>query len=307
MLIFLVSDPLTDARYPHGSNDRSATRMLIACPNCATSYELAADALGAGRNVRCARCATTWFATPPLPAPVLTAEAGAPENWPAGLRYIDPNAPPKDDESVEAEAQPADAADALEHIEIASPPLAPLDGAPEGEAAASADPPPAEDVETVAARRARLAREADRKKARKPKLGAMIALAAAVAAALLGFRTDIVRLLPQTARLYAALGMPVNLRGLDIKEVKVGGETHEGAPVLVIEGKVVSKAKQTVEVPKLRFAVRGDRGVEIYAWTVQAETRVLGAGESLPFRTRLASPPPQARDVVVRFLHRRDF
>lgn len=281
--------------------------MLIACPNCATSYELAADALGAGRNVRCARCATTWFATPPLPAPLLPAEAGVPANWPEGLRYIDPNALPKEDEAFEDAVPPAEAAGAPEHIEIASPPLAPLGSASEREGASIADPPPAEDVETVAARRARLAREAERKKARRPTLAAMIAVAAAAAAAILGLRTEIVRLLPQTARLYAALGMPVNLRGLDIREVKIGGETHEGAPVLVIEGKVVSKAKQTVEVPKLRFAVRGDRGVEIYAWTVQAETRVLGAGESLPFRTRLASPPPQARDVVVRFLHRRDF
>jgi hypothetical protein len=134
----------------------------------------------------------------------------------------------------------------------------------------------------------------------------MIAIAASVVTALLAWRTEIVRLLPQTARLYAAIGMPVNLRGLDIRDVKISGDTHEGVPVLVIEGNVVSKLKQTAQVPRLRFALRSKSGVEVYAWTTQAQTPVLAAGEILPFRTRLASPPGDARDVVVRFLHRRD-
>jgi hypothetical protein len=33
---------------------------------------------------------------------------------------------------------------------------------------------------------------------------------------------------------------------------------------------------------------------------------VLGPGESLPFRSRLASPPADAHDVLVRFLNPRD-
>lgn len=280
--------------------------MLIACPNCATSYDLAADALGGGRNVRCARCETTWFATPSLPASMLeSAEADAPSNWPAGLRYIEPRDAPAEEPVVDE--QLTDPQRSGQEIEAPSPPLVPL--ADPREPIDNADETgraPPEDIETVAARRARLAREAERKKARKPALGATIALAAAIATALLAFRNEIVRALPQTARLYAAIGMPVNLRGLAIKDVKISGETHEGVPVLVIEGAVVSKAKQTVEVPKLRFAMRGAGGVEIYAWTMQAQTRVLAAGESLPFRTRLASPPAEARDVVVRFLHRRD-
>ena len=39
--------------------------MLIVCPTCATTYQIKAGALGdAGRNVRCASCKNTWFATP---------------------------------------------------------------------------------------------------------------------------------------------------------------------------------------------------------------------------------------------------
>src|SRR5215475_1189716 len=37
--------------------------MLIVCPNCSTSYAIEPGSLGSdGRNVRCARCKTTWFA-----------------------------------------------------------------------------------------------------------------------------------------------------------------------------------------------------------------------------------------------------
>src|SRR5256885_8405249 len=39
--------------------------MLIVCPTCATTYQIKLAALGeAGRNVRCANCKNTWFATP---------------------------------------------------------------------------------------------------------------------------------------------------------------------------------------------------------------------------------------------------
>ena len=33
---------------------------------------------------------------------------------------------------------------------------------------------------------------------------------------------------------------------------------------------------------------------------------MLGSGNGLPFRARLASPPPDGRDVIVRFFNRRD-
>src|SRR5262245_9346052 len=40
--------------------------MLIACPNCDTSYDLEASSLGrAGRSVRCVRCRHVWFAANP--------------------------------------------------------------------------------------------------------------------------------------------------------------------------------------------------------------------------------------------------
>jgi hypothetical protein len=68
----------------------------------------------------------------------------------------------------------------------------------------------------------------------------------------------------------------------------------------------VNVTNRTVEVPRLRFALRSRAGHEVYAWTTVTGRSTLGPGESAAFRTRLASPPSEGRDVVVRFFNRRD-
>jgi hypothetical protein len=76
--------------------------------------------------------------------------------------------------------------------------------------------------------------------------------------------------------------------------------------MLLVEGQIVSAAKRTVEVPRLRFAARNEAGNEIYTWTALPTRTLLSPGEALPFRSRLASPPPETHDVLVRFFNRRD-
>jgi hypothetical protein len=161
------------------------------------------------------------------------------------------------------------------------------------------------DIETVAARRAR---EALLRRRRWPISGLAAAILALVAvdAALLGWRNDVVRLLPQTASFYAAIRIPVNLRGLAFENIKTSSETEDGVTVLVVEGSVVNVMAKAVEVPRLRLSVRNDSKNEIYTWTAQPERSLLGPAEKLPFRSRLASPPAEARDVLVRFFSRHD-
>jgi hypothetical protein len=115
-----------------------------------------------------------------------------------------------------------------------------------------------------------------------------------------------VKHVPQLASLYATLGMPVNLRGLTFTDVRISRDMHDGTPVLVVEGTIVSAASKAVEVPRIRFAMRNETGSEIYAWTALPSREVLGPGETLPFRSRLASPPGEGRDVSVRFFTRLD-
>lgn len=161
------------------------------------------------------------------------------------------------------------------------------------------------DIESVAARRARADARRRRNRPRIPLPLAIVALVT-LCGALLGWRKDIVRHAPQLASFYSAIGLPVNLRGLAFADLKIGNEIHDGVPVLVVEGMIVSTISMPVDVPRLRFALRNATGAEVYAWTAQPSQPVLGAFETMPFRSRLASPPAEGHDIQVRFFTRRD-
>jgi predicted Zn finger-like uncharacterized protein len=125
-------------------------------------------------------------------------------------------------------------------------------------------------------------------------------------ALLVGWRSDIVRALPQTASFYALTGLPVNLRGLTFDGVVSTTERQEGEPILVVEGNIVNNTHKVIRVPRLKFAMRNAVAQEIYSWTADPARRSLPPGETVAFRTRLASPPVEARDLVLRFATRRD-
>ena len=161
------------------------------------------------------------------------------------------------------------------------------------------------DIESVAARRARANARRRRNRLRVPLPLAIVALVT-LCAALLGWRKDVVRHAPQLASFYSAIGLPVNLRGLAFTDLKIGNEIHDGVPVLVVEGMIVSMVSMPVDVPRLRFALRSATGAEVYSWTAQPSQPVLGAFETMPFRSRLASPPAEGHDIQVRFFTRRD-
>ena len=98
----------------------------------------------------------------------------------------------------------------------------------------------------------------------------------------------------------------MNLRGLAFRDIRISSETVEGKPVLLIEGLIVGASKKPVELPRLRFSVRDAHGAEIYAWNAVLDQPVLNPGESASFRSRLASPPPEGRNIDVRFFNKRD-
>ena len=278
--------------------------MLIVCPTCATAYEVTPAALGAGRNVRCASCKNTWFATAEpvfeavAAAPAMAAQPVATDDFAAApTEDVIPPAPPAPD-------NPFAVADA--------PPLVPQDPPEAADAAGKFDPgvPDQPEADAAAAKRARPT-HADRKDGpglfrRLFSLPMLIVAMLAVLLGALNWRAAMVRQFPQTAALYAAIGLPVNLRGLFFEGVKSRNENEDGASVLVIEGTIVNLTTRTLEVPRLRFALRNASGHEVYAWTAQPTRSTIGSGNGLPFRARLASPPADGRDIIVRFLTRRD-
>jgi hypothetical protein len=213
------------------------------------------------------------------------------------------------DNRPDAEGEPVSPAD-IRGFEVQAPPIAPVDldegRAPISVDAEEADEPEPEDIETYAARRG-----SERTKGWSPRwplsrMQSVILFLVIIDSIVIGWRTDFVRAMPQTASFYGLMGLSVNLRGLEFEEVMTTTEQHEGVPILVVEGTVVNKSRRIVDVPRLKFAVRNAAREEVYSWTAVSPRAALPPGESVAFHARLASPPPDGRDVLVRFLNRRD-
>jgi len=293
--------------------------MHIVCPHCTTSYAINLATLGAaGRTVRCSRCREVWLArpedaveiAPAMPAMAEAsqeggnAEADAAAEWEALAR--------------EEEAQNTQTTPVVDSPSISADWPTDGEGARDSTADSEADWPSIAQAdaegheEAVSTHRSRLASLFRLPPLPPipgmPRVSLPVACAAmgALALALMIWRAEMVRLLPQTATFYKMVGLEVNLRGLAFKDIKITNETVEGKPVLVIEGIIVGETKKPVELPRLRFSVRDEQGAEIYAWNAVLEQPVLKPGERAYFKSRLASPPPEGRNIDVRFFNKRD-
>ncbi|MEJ1160327.1 DUF3426 domain-containing protein [Prosthecomicrobium sp. N25] len=118
-------------------------------------------------------------------------------------------------------------------------------------------------------------------------------------------RASLVEAVPSLAGLFRAIGLPVNLRGLAFQSVETLRELDSGQQVLVVEGAIANVSGETRAVPSVRLSLRGDDGQEIYAWSVEPKSTTVAPGASVRFRTKLAAPPDDARDVQIRFSERR--
>jgi len=325
--------------------------MLIACPNCGTSYGVEMATLrpprGWTRQVRCHRCHYVWQAELSYADKlVVAANAVAPVRR-AMAAVAQAAAQPADYAANYAEArlQPLERATALlaNELEVATTSSEPepmqrerLHPMPTAiEACTSAV---AEFLGAIATRVARcysrmgqndwrlqdwslqdrspqisLLQVARLQVARlhvarlqisRPQL--IIAGLLLVDAAIIGWRTDLVWAMPQTASFYAGLGLPVNLRGVEFETVTAAAERHDGEPILIVRVKIGNGTNNVQAVPHLRFAVRDLQLQEIYSWTAAPARGSLAPGEALAFRSELALPPPNTRDVVVRFVDRDD-
>jgi predicted Zn finger-like uncharacterized protein len=283
--------------------------MQIICPHCSTSYGVNAASLGeAGRTVRCSRCKETWLARPEdavefanqtqAMASQENAEQDAASEWDALAREEadqDGEAPHVDSPSIANDWQ--DSAGGHSATDWPSTAQNDLHGA---DSVRSGRFTWLTGLMRPAANR--------RVSSRRPPVSLATACAAmgALVLAIVIWRADLVRLLPQTAAFYKLAGLDVNLRGLRFRDVKITSETVEGKPVLVIEGSITGESSKPVELPRLRFSVRDAQGAEIYAWNAVLEQSVLRPGERALFKSRLASPPPEGRNIDVRFFSKRD-
>lgn len=202
--------------------------------------------------------------------------------------------------------------------EAAGPVAEPIEFNPESlaraqdAAMAQADAPSAKlDSERRNRRAKRLAAADAHHAAAKPKgrssMAVMLMAAGIGTLATLGLmRQETVRLFPESAVVFEAVGLGTSKLALDIRDVTGKLVLEDDRETLNVTGTITNLTKSVQKVPVLRLSVRNKVGHEIYVWTAAADQPEIAPGATTSFRRRLASPPGDSHSVMVRFVAKDD-
>ena len=243
--------------------------MILTCPSCDTRYAVDGSKFpAAGRTVRCAKCGHSWHQGPEAPAEPVA-------------------------EAVPEEAAPAPAAAAVAEAEAPAP-----------SQARGPDPFPTSPTRAYAP--APVA--AEPRAPLGPKLAVvagwagLILVVLLIAVSAVRYRQDIAVIWPQSAGVYSSLGLKVNASGIDFRQVDYRRESEDGQVVLAVSGMIVNAGSRQLPVPQtVRVTLSDASKRELYHWNFKPTVTVLKPGQSVPFTTRLSSPPAAARNLEVRF------
>ncbi|MEX2453753.1 MAG: DUF3426 domain-containing protein [Rhodospirillaceae bacterium] len=116
-------------------------------------------------------------------------------------------------------------------------------------------------------------------------------------------RDTIVEIWPTSQRLYDAAGLspePIEKR-LGVRNVKYAYGSGDKADVLTVAGEVVNISESPTDVPDLRVLFFNNGGDILRRWVFPAPEKRMLPSESVPFSTRVVSPPPEAKHIEVGF------
>ena len=114
-------------------------------------------------------------------------------------------------------------------------------------------------------------------------------------------KAGLVAAFPPSEAVFATLGLPVNLKGLGIADIRSTVVSGDGPPTLTLEGRITNLRPEPMPVPPLRIAVRDKNHRELYYWTSPAPKAQLAVGETVSFHSRLSAPPADGQDLAVSF------
>lgn len=105
------------------------------------------------------------------------------------------------------------------------------------------------------------------------------------------FRQEIATVWPQSASFYAAIGKPVNTRGIKLEVLRYQNETENGQAVLAVTGRLTNITAHELSVPPIRITLTDKDRRTLYDWSFSAKVAVLRPGQAVDFATRLSNPP----------------
>lgn len=135
--------------------------------------------------------------------------------------------------------------------------------------------------------------------------GAAWAAAAAVVLGLITggvlFREEIVRKFPATAGAYGALGLDVNIVGLEFEAQRARVAPHDPG-LIVVSGAVRNIRETEVSSPPIRVILQDERGVEIASRVVRPDWPPILPGKVEGFATVIADPQGKAAGMTTKFI-----
>jgi len=287
--------------------------MIIHCPSCSARYPVdGASFAPSGRKVRCAKCGHSWHQSPPAEKaedtpPPLEEELATAAVTPIRKKVFGEKS---QQTGVAAASAPSSSPSRAEDDDI----VFADEVASKGDAA-NKDAPATDGAVAktgIAADighrfRAEVRRAASMRRGRILGTAGWLLLCLFVGGTLAGgwiYREQVAAFWPATTKLYAVAGEEINLRGLEFRNVTYERQSEGGLPVLAVMGEVVNVAGENVALPRLRVGLLDEGQKELYHWTFALSERALPANESASFITRLSSPPPEARDIEIRFVEK---
>jgi len=141
----------------------------------------------------------------------------------------------------------------------------------------------------------------DRARAAIAAWGATGAALAASAAGMVAFRQDVAEIWPHSASAFAAMGLDVNVYGLEFYDLAVERAFDGPTPMLLVSGEVRNIGRDVRRVPPLRLTLRDDSAKEIYEIVAPIANDELDAGAATPFQIRVENPPESAVDLEATF------
>jgi predicted Zn finger-like uncharacterized protein len=127
-----------------------------------------------------------------------------------------------------------------------------------------------------------------------------IALAAS-ATGMVVFRQDVAEIWPRSASAFAALGLDVNVYGLEFYDLAVERTFDGPTPILLVSGEVRNIGRDERHVPPLRITLRDTNSREIFEVVQTLAGDGLPAGAAAPFQVRVENPPADAVDLEATF------